>query len=159
MRPTGTQSQLEKRRLAAITLLQEGYPPVEVAKKVGVDRRSVRRWKASHHKSGMAGVQARLVPGRPLKLDLPRRKKLANILIAGAAKCGFDTDLWTCPRVAKVIHREFGIRYHVDHLPRVLHAMGFSPQRPERRARERNEEAIRRWVRDSWPGIKKKREN
>jgi transposase len=157
MRPFGTQSQLQDRRTKAIQLLQNGYSPVEVAQKVGVDRRSVRRWKASHRHSGISGIQARVVPGRPLKLNQSKRKKLVNILLAGAARQGFDTDLWTCPRVAKVIQRKFSVRYHVDHLPKILHAMGFSPQKPERRAKERDEEAIRRWVRHDWPGIKKKR--
>jgi transposase len=63
--------------------------------------------------------------------------------------------LWTCPRVAQVIRREFGVRYHVDHIGRLLRSLGFTPQKPERRARERDESAIQRWVKQDWPRIKK----
>jgi transposase len=67
---------------------------------------------------------------------------------------GFNTPLWTCPRVADVIWREFGVRYHVDHIGRVLHGLGWSPQKPERRAHEHDEAGIQRWVKVEWPRIK-----
>ncbi len=69
---------------------------------------------------------------------------------------GYPTDLWTCPRIAQVIHRRFGIRYHVDYLPRLLTSLGFSCQKPERRAIERDEPAIARWMQRDWKRIKKK---
>ena len=157
MRPSGSPAQLEKRRVRAIALLQEGFTPVEVARRLGVDRRSVRRWRASHDAAGRDGLAARPASGRPSKLDAKARSKLERVLMRGAEASGFATDLWTCPRVAKVIRREFGVRYHVDHIGRLLRAMGWSPQKPERRARERDEQAIRRWVKVDWPRIKKKR--
>jgi len=157
MRPSGSPAQLEKRRVRAITLLQEGFTPVEVARRLGVDRRSVRRWRAAHDATGRNGLAARPAPGRPPKLDAKARAKLERLLMRGAESNGFATDLWTCPRVAKVIRREFGVRYHVDHIGRLLRTMGWSPQKPERRARERDEQAIRRWVKVDWPRIKKKR--
>jgi transposase len=80
---------------------------------------------------------------------------LADRLLAGAKANGFGTDLWTCPRIGELIRRLFKVRYHVDSLPRVLAALGFSCQRPEKRARERDEEAIERWVARDWPRIKK----
>src|SRR5512134_381180 len=145
MRPSGSPEELERRRRRAIALLQRGMAPVEVARHVGVDRRSVRRWRADHERAGPAGVGAKPVPGRPPKLDLKRRAQLERLLLRGAEAAGYATPLWTCPRVADLVRREFGVRYHVDHVGRVLRALGWSPQKPERRARERDEAAIQRW--------------
>jgi transposase len=157
MRPPGSPEELERRRLRAIALLQQGMAPVDVARHVGVDRRSVRRWRASYDRAGPAGVDAKPAPGRPPKLDARRRSRLERVLLRGAAAAGFNTPLWTCPRVADMVRREFGVRYHVDHIGRVLRKLGWSPQKPERRARERDEVAIQRWVKGDWPRIKKKR--
>jgi len=130
--------------------------PVDVARKLGVDRRSVRRWKASYRKRGRRALKARQAPGRPNKLDIANRRRLRGLLLRGAQKAGYATNLWTCPRVGRVIQREFGVSYHVDHLGRLLRGLGFSPQKPEAVARERNESAIRRWVAVDWPQLKKK---
>jgi transposase len=81
---------------------------------------------------------------------------LEQALLAGAQAAGFDNDLWTCPRVAQLIRQRFDIGYHVDHLGRLLRSLGWSPQRPERRARERDEVQIGRWIKEQWPRIKKK---
>jgi transposase len=155
MRPFGSPQQLEQRRFRALALLRRGYSPVEVARRVGVDRRSVRRWKAAVRQHGRRALAAQPVPGRPPRLDTEARRQLEADLLRGARACGFPTDLWTCPRVAEWIRRRFRVRYHVDHLCRLLRALGWSPQKPERRARERDERAIRRWVRRSWPEVKK----
>lgn len=151
MRPTGSPEELERRRLRALALLEGGLLPSEVARRVGVDRRSVRRWKAAARKHGEAGVLARDVPGRPPKLKLAQKRRLEGLLLKGPLASGFDTDLWTCPRVAEVIQQRFGVDYHVDHVGRLLRDLGWSPQKPARRAVERDEQAIRRWVREDWP--------
>jgi transposase len=155
MRPFGSPRQLEQRRLRAWVLLEQGHPPVEVARRLGVDRRSVRRWKATARQHGRRALRAQPASGRPPKLDGPARRQLEADLLRGARACGFPTDLWTCPRVAEWIRHRFHVCYHVDHLCRLLHTLGWSPQKPERRARERDERAIRRWVRSGWPQIKK----
>ena len=134
MRPCGSPKVLEKRRHRSIALLKEGYMPVEVARQMGVDRRSVRRWNAAYRKQGEAGIQARPTPGRPPALDAKGKKRLEKILLKGAKAAGFATDLWTCPRVAQVIWDRFEVDYHVDHIGRLLHGLGFSPQKPTRRA-------------------------
>jgi len=156
MRPVGDAKGLERRRRRAITLLREGRMPVEVARVVGVDRRSVRRWHAAYRADGAAGLAARPVPGRPAKLTARQRAQLETLLLRGAGASGFESELWTCPRVAHVIGRRFGIRYHVDHIGRVLRALGWTPQRPTRRAVERDEAGIRRWIKQTWPHTKKK---
>lgn len=155
MRPHGSPEYLEQRRRRALELLQEGWEPCEVARKLGVDRRSVRRWRASHDAEGLEGIAAKPVPGRPRKLTERQRAELARLLLKGAEAQGFPTDLWTCARVAKVIRRRFRVGYHPHHVARLLHALGFSPQKPERRARERDEAEIQRWVKEEWPRIKK----
>jgi transposase len=159
MRPQGSPKELEHRRQRAIELLNTGYEPVDVATIIGVDRRSVRRWKAGYRKKGAKGISAKPACGRPPKLEQRNVKKLEKAFLRGSKAAGFPTDLWTCPRVAHLIYALFGVKYHVDHISRLLHALGWSPQKPERRAIERDEEGIRQWVKVDWPRIKKKQLN
>jgi transposase len=141
--------------MRALALLKEGLPPVEVAQRVGADRRSVRRWKATARTEGVRGLRARPASGRPPKLRAKQRSKLEALLLKGAQAAGYHNDLWTCPRVAEMIERRFGVCYHVDHIGRLLHDLGWSAQKPARRALERDEPAIRRWVCEDWPRVKK----
>ncbi len=156
MRPSGSPETLERRRFRAMDLLEDGLQPVEVAKKIKVDRRSVRRWKAAFRNHGSKAIKAKPSSGRPPKLDKQAKKDLEKRLLQGAKAAGFQTDLWTCPRVAKLIQSSFGVRYHVDHIGRLLHSLGWSPQKPQRKAVERNEEQIQQWIKVDWPRIKKK---
>jgi transposase len=155
MRPSGTPQELEQRRLRAVHLLSEGFSPVEVARQIGVDRRSVRRWKAATRKGGAAAVAAKAACGRPRRLTVRDLTRLRRMLLKGAVAAGLPTDLWTCPRVAWLIQRQFDIQYHPAHVSRVLHGLGFSPQKPTRRAVERDEERIRAWIEQDWPRVKK----
>lgn len=156
MRPKGSARELEQRRQRAISLLENGHAPVDVARRLDVDRRSVRRWKAAHRKRVAKGIEARPTPGRPLKLDRGQHKQLERRLLKGARAAGYESDLWTCPRIAALIAEDFGVRYHPDHIGRLLRSLGWSPQRPQRRAAERDEARIQGWVREEWPRIKKK---
>ena len=113
MRPAGSPGELQRRRERAIDLTNEGRQPVEVARMIGVDRRSVRRWKAAYRKKGKAALNAKPAPGRPSKLDNKAKAQLERLLFRGARAVGFPTDLWTCPRVAQVIELHFGVNYHV----------------------------------------------
>jgi transposase len=155
MRPRGDPRTLEKRRLKAIKLLGKGLGPGEIAGKLGVDRRSVHRWLAAYHDHGVEGLAPVPAPGRPPKLSVKDRTKLSAMLLQGATTFGYPTYLWTGPRVVDLIRRRFRVSYHANHIGRLLHSLGFSPQKPERRARERDEEAIREWVRGEWPRVKK----
>ena len=156
MRPAGTPEELERRRLRAVELLAQDHLPVEVARMIGVNRRSVRRWKAAYRKQGRQALAARPASGRPPKLPASQRRRLERELLRGAQAAGFATDLWTCPRVARLIAQRFRVHYHVDHIGRLLHSLGWSPQKPARRAIERDEEGIRRWIKQTWPALKKK---
>lgn len=155
MRPRGSPEVYERRRLEAIELLRQGRQPVEVARQVGVHRRTVRRWRATYEREGVAGLRARGNCGRPSRLTLEQKEQLKSELLRGARSAGFPTDLWTCPRVQKLIRTQFGVAYHVDHINRVLRSLGWSPQKPERRAVERDEQAIQSWVEKEWPRVKR----
>jgi transposase len=157
MRPDGSPHELEQRRYRALALLQQGLSPVEVAQRVGVDRRSVRRWNSMARRAGREALRAQPVPGRPTRLSARQQRMLERALLRGPEAAGFPTPLWTCPRVAAWIEQRFGVHYHPDHVCRLLHALGFTPQKPARRAVERDEEAIGQWVKQQWPAIKKKR--
>lgn len=157
MRPPGSPEELQRKRERALDLLKQGHTQAEVARIIDVDPRSVRRWNAAHRKKGRKGLQAVPASGRPAKLTAAQRQQLEKQLLQGAQAAGFPTDLWTCPRVADYIRRSFGVRYHVDHVGRLLHALNWSPQKPTRKAMERDEQSIQQWVKQTWPAIKKKR--
>lgn len=137
-------------------MMRKGCSDGQIADAVGCTTRSVRRWRQQWRRRGERGLAARPTPGRPSRLSARQRRTLVSRLTRGALRCGWSTDLWTCPRIAELIRREFGVRYHVDHIPRLMAGLGFSCQKPERVAAERDEEAIRRWVTTDWPRIKKR---
>jgi len=156
MRPVGSAEELERRRLRAVDLLGKGQGPTEVARMVGANRRSVQRWARRSERGGTAALAPKRHPGPPGKLDVAQRRRLGAALLEGPKAQGFATDLWTGPRVAQLVRRMFGVRYNPKYVPRLLRSLGWTPQRPEGRAYERDEKAIARWVRDEWPRIKKR---
>src|SRR3989475_6882031 len=98
MRPQGSPAELERRRVRAIDLLERDLPVHVVAERLGVDRRSVRRWKRAHRGQGRAGLRARPASGRPPKLTAAQRRQLARLVVAGPEAAGHATRLWACPR-------------------------------------------------------------
>lgn len=157
MRPHGSQTQLEKRRRRAVELLRTGWSLSEVAARIGCSVSSVFLWREAFRTRGEAGLKPKPVPGRPTRLSQRHQRALARVLVRGAVKVGYATDLWTTRRVAEVIRKRFGVAYHPNHLWRLLRGLGWSCQKPETRARERDEAAIAHWKRYRWPHIKKRR--
>jgi transposase len=157
MRPTGNSAELERRRRRAIALLGRGRPASEVAQELGTTMRSVHRWWRAYQEQGEEALVAIPHPGKPCRLSKRQREGLIQRLLRGAKANGFDTDLWTCPRIAELIERHYGVRYHVDHIPRLMASLNWSCQKPEGRAVERDEKAIQHWVANDWPRIKKRR--
>ena len=155
MRPKGTKAELEARRRRAVAMLHEGRTLSEVARLVGVSPSSVFRWRAMYQRVGEEGLQAKRHPGRKPKLSARQRQRLAKLLLKGPRSHGYRTELWTLARVAEVIEEHFGVLYHPSNVWRMLRAMDWSCQKPQRRARERDEEAIQQWRRQEWPRIKK----
>jgi len=156
MRPHGSAKQLEQRRRKAVALRERGVGPSQIARLLNTTPQTVCQWVRKHRRGGDDALAAKPASGRPAKLSLRRRRGLVNCLLKGASVFGFGTDLWTCPRVRDLIWKRFGVGYHVDHIGRLLRTLGWSPQRPQRRAVERDEEKIQGWVKTTWPRIKKK---
>lgn len=156
MRPVGSAEVLEERRRLAIQMLEDGLRPAEIARRLHVSRQSVSRWQHAYQRKGLSGIKATPHPGPKPKLNRVQRRRLHRLLLKGALEFGYSTDLWTRQRVAEVIEREYGVHYHTDHISRLLMGMGWTCQKPEKRAKERNEEAIQTWIHKDWPRIKKK---
>lgn len=155
MRPKGSADLIADRRRRALRLLDQGLSLGEVARRVDCAPSSVMRWRDARRKRGEGAYEVRFSPGRPRKLSKARLRKLERLLLKGATARGWNTELWTAARIAALIEREFGVSYHRDHVGRLLAGLGWSHQKPERRALERDEERIERWKRVDWPRIKK----
>jgi transposase len=128
----------------------------EVARLTGLSPTTVSRCKRTVEKKGLDGLAAKPHTGKPCRLSSKQKQRLVRMLAKGAKAAGFDTDLWTCPRVSEVIERTFGVSYHPDHVWKLLRNLGYSPQKPQRRAREQNPEAVRRFRKEDWPRLKKR---
>jgi transposase len=157
MRTEGSPGVLEYRRRLAVQRVGEGYSIAEVAEFLGVDPRSVRRWVAAFRRLGAAGLAAHPVPGRPPKLTPAQEKVIGRWLADDPMQHGFATALWTAPRLATLIEQEFGIRFHPDYLTAWLRRRDYTPQKPRRVHRERDDEAVAEWLAKDWPRIKKRR--
>jgi len=138
MRPNGTPAELEARRRRAAELLGRGKGVNEVARLVGASSSSVSGWKAALARHGPDGLKAKPHAGRKPGLGKADKRRLVGLLKKGAVHAGFPNDLWTCRRVADLIGRTFGVWYHPDHVWKILSALGWSAQKPEARARERD---------------------
>jgi len=156
MRPPGSAAELEARRRRAAEQFQERKPLREVASLFGVSLTSVKRWKRTWKAEGVEGLAAKPHPGPEPKLRATQRRALTKLLLQGPVAAGYRTDLWTCARVSEVVRKQFDVSYHPAHMGRVLHDLGFSPQKPRRLAREQDPEAVERWRTEDWPRIKKK---
>jgi putative transposase len=151
-----TPTQLEERRLAAARLLRAGrLAQAEIARRVGVSRASVTRWKRRLERDGRRGLRRRASPGRPSHLRPDQWAELLNVVRGSAVAAGFETERWTLRRIAAVVERAFGVRYHPRSLRPALRARGWSPQLPVARARERDDALIEAWLKRDWPRVKK----
>lgn len=156
MRPQGTPQQLQKRRERAIQLLRAGKIPAVVARAVSAARSSVTRWQQAFQRKGRAGLAAKPIPGRSPRLPAKQKCQLEQHLLKGPLAAGYKTDLWTLRRIARLINKHFHIRYHPGHVWKILRALGWSCQKPERRATQRDETAITHWKRYVWPQIRRR---
>ena len=114
------------------------------------------RWVQQYRANGKSALEKASRAGRKPLLTHKDRQRLEGLLLKGPEQLGYETPLWTCPRVAHLIQQEFGVSYHGGHVWKILVSLGWSPQRPAGRARERNEDEIRNWRKKVWPAIKKK---
>lgn len=149
-------SEATKKRLKAARLLLAGKGCAEVAQSVGVARQTVYTWKRLLDEGGIDALRAVPERGRPAQLDAQQLAAVRATLLQSPTEHGFGTELWTLKRVGAVIERLHGVRFGQTQIWRILGALGFSPQKPEKRALERDEEAVRSWKRRTWPSLKKK---
>lgn len=145
-----------RKRIQAGRLLQRGKCPAEIAEAVGVVRQTVYRWKTVLDEQGFDALRGLGGPGPKARLTESDLVSLRRILLESPTLHGFGTELWTLRRVGVVIERRFGVAYGTTQVWRILGALGFSVQKPEKRAIERDEGAVKRWKTRTWPGLKKK---
>jgi transposase len=138
-------------------MFDRGWPVPEVVRRLGIARQVGYRWHEAWQAGGEAALASKGPVGPKSKLTVAHTETLVDALLEGPAAHGYKTQLWTLPRVAALIEHLTGVRYHPGHVWRVMGSLGFSCQRPERRAIERDEKAIRQWKRVQWPELKKKR--
>jgi transposase len=148
---------MEQRRLKAARLFAAGISQAEVARQLGVSPSSANRWHQRWKRQGEAGLARRGPPGAQSRLSQTQLGQLEQMLLAGPMAAGYNSDLWTLPRIAKLIQERFGIHYHPGHIWHLMRKLGWTCQKPAKRAKERDEEAIRRWLAQDWPRIKKGR--
>ncbi len=156
MRSNGTAKELEARRRLAVRRVEDGWYQRAVAAFLGVHPATVGKWMARFRAKGEAGLAAKPTPGRPRFLTPAQEKTVLGWLADPPSRHGFRTDLWTARRVAELIHRRLAVRFHPHYLREWLAKRDYTPQKPARRARQRNPEAIDRWLKDDWPRIQKK---
>jgi len=155
MRPHGSPQLLEQRRCSMIRFFRQQLSLHEIARRVGCHASSVLRWRRAWKQRCRTGLKAKPAPGRPPRLSRAQKQRLVKLLLRGAVAHGYRTELWTTQRVAEVIERQWLVKYHRNHVGKLLHQLGWSHQKPERRALERDEAAIDEWKRSVWPRVKK----
>jgi transposase len=147
----------EGRRFRALELKEQGWKQTHIAQALGVSEGAVSQWMKRAREKGVQALRHKPPPGAPPRLSEDERARLPELLAQGAQAHGFRGDVWTCERVAIVIRKEFGVSYHPAHVSRLLKALRQSLQKPQRRAEQRDEEAIENWKEKKWPSLKKGR--
>jgi len=144
---------MEERRMLAADLFERGLTLAEIARRVGVTHQVVSEWR----QGGREALRSAGPAGRKRKLSERQFGDVTNAPVSGAAANGYLTDVWTLPRVAEVIERVTGVSYHPGHVWYLLRdQLDWTWQRPARRAKERDDEAIERWIKKRWPQLKKR---
>jgi transposase len=149
-------SEASRKRIKAGRLLLAGKGCAQVALAVGVARQTIYTWKRLLDKGGIDALRAVPERGRPAQLDDAQLAAIRAAILQSPTEHGFGTELWTLKRVGTLIERLHGVRFGQTHVWRILGSLGFSPQKPEKRAIKRNEDAVRSWKRKTWPALKKK---
>lgn len=147
---------LEDRRRLAVQRVLEGESQVEVARSLKVSARAVRYWMEAYRTWGEDGIRLRKAPGATPKLSDEQAREVCGWLLQDATTFGFRTNLWTSPRIAKLIQQKFNVQYNANYLCDWLRRHDCTLQKPVRRASQRDESKIQRWIQRDWPAIVKK---
>jgi transposase len=139
-------------RMQAGALFAAGHSQAQVAHQLGVAHQNVSRWHARWRQGGLEALRSAGPTGSAPRLSGQQLAAIDQALRQGARAHGFDTDHWTLTRVGTVIEQLTGVGYHPGHVWKLLrHRLHWRLQRPARRAVERDEQAITRWVVEDWP--------
>ncbi len=153
MRPVGSASELERRRIRAVELVDQGESPSLVARILGVHETSVHLWRRQARQEG--GLAAKPAEGPKPRLSDGQLGELEQLLLQGATAHGWVNNLWTAGRVTSMIQRHFGVRFHPEHVRRMLNRrLNWSSQRPQRQHPDGNDAAIALWVEEELPRIR-----
>lgn len=152
----GSAAELERRRRLAVTRIAEGWPQTKVAAFLGVHPRTVRDWWARHQADPTHGLDAKPHPGRTPKLTPAQEGTVLSWFGRSATDFGFPNELWTAGRVAQLIQKEFGVRFHPHYVSAWLAQRRITPQKPDQQARERDPAQIEHWLAHDWVEVKKK---
>lgn len=137
-------------------LKQQGWYQRDIADALGVSEVSVSHWLARARVGGSEALLARPGPGHPPRLSSAQKNLIPEFLWHGPEAYGFHGDVWTCARISRVIEEEFGVRYHKDHVGRLLKELHWTPQVPITRAIQRDEQAIEQWRKETWPELQRR---
>jgi transposase len=146
----------EGRRLRALELYEQGWKAIRIAEALGVTRGAVSQWLRRAHDGGRAALRHQKPPGARPRLTDEQRAQIPALLAKGAESYGFIGDLWTTARVATVIKRAFGVRYHPAHVSRLVRQLGWTQQLPRTRASQRDETRVTAWREQTWPALQAK---
>jgi transposase len=146
----------EARRLRAWALYQQGWKQRTIAEAFGVSEGAVSQWLQKGRQQGIEGLHRVPRPGAPPRLTDAQRAHLLALLDQGAEAFGFRGQVWTGPRVAHLIDQHFGVSYHPHYVTHLLKTWGWSWQKPQKKAQQRDEGAIAQWHQETWPALQKK---
>lgn len=156
MRTKGKPEELERTRIKAINAVNAGNKQVDVARIFGLYPDTLSKW-MTRYRRDPESILAKTIPGRKPRLSPEQLDELVVLLRQGALAHGWNTDIWTCPRVTELIHRHFGVSFHPDHVFKIVtEKLKWSFQRPEKVARERDPKKVEHWLNEELPEIKKK---
>ena len=144
------------RRLHAIQLNLDGHHCSEIARILSVHRANVSLWLRHWQDEGLDGLLEGHRAGRPSGLNTEQRERLSVLVRAGSLDYGFKSGVWTAPMIGEVIRQEFSVRYHPGHVRKLLYGLGFSVQRPKKLLARADPAAQQRWIRYTYPRLKKK---
>lgn len=146
----------EWRRCKAVLDFLDGKTAVAIAKELDTGRSSVYGWLDRYDALGADGLKTISPPGAEPRLNEEQQGELARIIEDGPVAAGYNTGVWTGPMIGDLIRKRFGVKYHNHHIPRLLHRLGFSVQRPRKRLAKADAAAQEYWLRVKLPAIKKK---
>ena len=146
----------EGRRLRAWDLHQQGWTQTKIAEAMGVTQGAVSQWIKRGTRGGRDALHRQPAPGSTPRLSLEQRQQLKQLLRQPATAFGFIGDVWTTKRIAALIKEHFGVSYHAAHVSRIVRALDLTPQLPQVRATQRDEDSIPAWQQETWPVLKKR---